>query len=920
MAEYKYKFPNESFSGCDMTASIVYSWDEVNEAQGKSKSNSVIRKFATHILGEIQTISYSIHMEKRAVRSIGNVNAKDFVMGPRTIAGSLVFAVFNRHFAKNIMQEHNAYFKKGEAFLVDELPPFDIVISFANEYGLRSKLVIYGVRLLNEGQVMSVNDVFTENTYQFMATDVEYLNDEKTYQSRTKGQYFLKIRDNYSPKDPNLRPNYQIGKVLARYNDPTGKNIEHISLAVSTVNASRNHPNGRAVFSLYPLQSEGKITISNSSNKTRTIVVNGKSSYSLDLPPDLYTARFSKPNPDSWKCNSKSFDIKEFRDKYSTRKYAPIIEVITDTSIQIYSNEPSHTHARISEYKSNEAKFYELKSRRVNIKGLDRNKRYDICTCNGPNTITSPSVTVKTFNSFDKPFNDFKKMVECNQQLLLYKEMDRYFNMIDEAKKLASSTPNYQSPTDSIVMLKKRYEKELSKLDKKKPDYNDKYAELTHNIYVCNELIYLSGKVHNNIIASVNKEAPVDVPKMFYNENYDTIFQFSDETTRAEFYRVYKNLSQSAQTVNSTTFSTIDGKENCFNYVGKSGTNHFVQALREHVRSPKLEFYVMTVKEKLEKIKNDENKDIINEQTQKKINTVIKDELGSNINNSMLTRAFMRKVKTIDNALLLDVEIIEKTEDHIEVSTPVHELIDKDSDATFYLSVARKDDIVNNDFIYKKKFSNKDETIILENSDYALFKDIDYAIWIEDSNFNQISNVTTFNMTLNEDMNDRLVLEYELTKILDDIKGRLEPVIPGVVYSSLCSFLEHNEDITKTNVVDQTLLYLLYAGLGDSVLIKSIAAIKELIGVMMESDDIISDEMYNNDILSFNSNKDASLLTMSFNKNGVTYTTTKGGQTNNVDLTQSKDDYVIVLLITPDLKYKSKIIFINRKSNKMEVL
>ena len=919
MTEYKYKFPNESFSGCDMTASIVYSWNEVEENKGKS-NNALIKRFATHILGEIQTISYSIHMEKRAVRSIGNVNAKDYVMGPRTIAGSLVFAVFNRHFAKNIMQEHNSYFKKGEAFLVDELPPFDIVISFANEYGLRSKLVIYGVRLLNEGQVMSVNDVFTENTYQFMATDIEYLNDEKSYQSRSKGQYFLKIKDNYSPKDPNLKPNYHIGKVLAKYNDPTGKNIENISLSVSTSNASRNRPNGRAVFSLYPIQTEGSITITNSNNKTRTILVNGRNSYSIDLPPDLYTARFSKPNPDVWKCNSKSFDIKEFRDKYSTQKYAPIIEVITDTSVQIYSNEPTHTHVRIAPFKSKEGKFYELKSRRVVIKGLDRNKKYEVSTCNGENTLNSPKITFKTFNSFDKPFNDFKKMIECNQQLLLYKELDRYYNIIDQAKKLASSTPNYQSPTNSIVMLKKRFEKELSKLDNKKPDYNDKYAQLTHNIYVCSELIYLSNKVNNNIIASINKEAPVEIPKMFYNDRYDTIFKFSEDTTRAEFYRVYKNLSQSAQTVNATTFSTIDGQENCFNYVGKSGTNHFVQALREHVRSPKLEFYSMTIKEKEEKIKNDESKEIINEQTQNKINTMIKDELGSNIDNSMLNRAFMRKVKTIDNPLLLDVEIIEKTEDYITVATSINKIINKESLSQFYLAVARKDDIVNNDFIYKKKFSNKDETITLENSDYALFKDVDYALWIEDSNFNQISNVTTFNMILSEDMNDRLVLEYELDKLIGEIKGRLEAVLPSTIYDSLCSYLEHNEEITKLNIIEKTLDYILYAGLGETTLSKSLSAIKNLIGIMCESDDIISDVMYDNEILSFNSNKDASLLTISFNKNEVTTNTSQGRQSNNVDLSQSKDDYVIVLLITPDLKYKSKIIFINRTSNKMEVL
>ena len=63
---------------------------------------------------------------------------------------------------------------------MDELPPFDITISFANEYGTQARLAIYGVRIINEGQTMSINDVYTENTYQFVATDIEYMNGSNT--------------------------------------------------------------------------------------------------------------------------------------------------------------------------------------------------------------------------------------------------------------------------------------------------------------------------------------------------------------------------------------------------------------------------------------------------------------------------------------------------------------------------------------------------------------------------------------------------------------------------------------------------------------------------------------------------------------------------------------------------------------------
>lgn len=912
MAEYKYKYPNESFSGCDMTASIVYDWVEEDD-NGKLQ-----KRYSSHVLGELQTISYSIHMEKRPVRSIGNVNAKDYVMGPRTIAGSLVFAVFNRHFAKNIMDETNSYFEQGQAFLVDELPPFNVVISFANEYGLRSKLVIYGVRLLNEGQVMSVNDVYTENTYQFMATDVEYMNTELTYQSRSDKSSFFKLVDNDSSSSKTKTIASEISQSLSHYDDPTNENIEEITLSVLTTDATRNNPNGRASFSLTPLQTEGSIEVTDSNNDVISINVTGATAYSLQLPPDMYSARFTKPNHSKWKCNSRTFDIKEFKEPYDTKKYAPVIEVITDTTIQAYSNEPTHTHLMISKYNTDSFKFYELKNRRVKITGLDRNQEYEIATCNGPDTLTSPSIKVKTFTMFDRPFVMFKQMIETNQSLLLYRELQRYYTIIDKAKELAINSSNFQSPTDSIILLKQRYETELKGLNTEDIDYNDRYIELTHNIYVCNELIYLSTKVQNNTITIVNKETPVEIPIMFYDEYYNNCFQFAEDVTKAEIYRVYKGVSQFAATLQSSLFRTIDENENSARYSGKSGVNHYIQALREHVRSPKLEFYSMTPKEKQEMINNDASKDIITDQAANKINIVIQEQLGQDIDNSMLNRAFMRKAKTIDNPTLLDVDVIEKTEDHIEVNTVINKLFNSEEEYDYYLAVAKKQDIVSNDYIYKKRFTNKDESIILEDIDFALLPGQDYALWLEDSEFNQVSNVTTFNMSQEEQINDRLILEYELEHIINEIKTRLSSLLPSSVYESLLSHIEYNEEITHTNIIDQTINYLLYSGLGESTIKNCLIAIKVFIGIIMESDDIIDNISYSDNILKYDCSINNCCSTIiNITKTDVTYDCITN---NTIDLSEYNGDYVFVIALTPDLKYKSKIIFLNKLTNSMEVL
>lgn len=159
---------NSTYSMCDMVAILQMETDE-----GYISTN----------LGELQTISYSIHQEKMPVRCLGNMNPKDWVFGPRTIAGSLVFAVFNKHWLINtydtIKKKANM---KNWHFISDEIPPFNIICTFANEYGFDSKLVLYGVRLMNEGQVMSVNDIYIENTYEFVAVDIELLDSLADYQ------------------------------------------------------------------------------------------------------------------------------------------------------------------------------------------------------------------------------------------------------------------------------------------------------------------------------------------------------------------------------------------------------------------------------------------------------------------------------------------------------------------------------------------------------------------------------------------------------------------------------------------------------------------------------------------------------------------------------------------------------------------
>jgi hypothetical protein len=158
-----------SFSGADAVATIII--PVIGKDGNIDGSGDVIT------LGELQTISYSIHRENSPIRTLGHVNVKGFVKGGRTIAGSLIFTVFNEYAFYRIKQ-FKEYLSRKKGFfapLADMLPPFDIVITFFNEYGLGAKMKLYGVTIVDEGQTLSIDDLITEQTYTYMARGIQPL-------------------------------------------------------------------------------------------------------------------------------------------------------------------------------------------------------------------------------------------------------------------------------------------------------------------------------------------------------------------------------------------------------------------------------------------------------------------------------------------------------------------------------------------------------------------------------------------------------------------------------------------------------------------------------------------------------------------------------------------------------------------------
>lgn len=159
-------FSNMSFAGVDITATMVL--PKIGDDTSTSEGDFIE-------LAELQTISYSIHRENSPVRTLGHTNVRGFVKGSRTIAGSLIFTVFNEYAFYRIKEFKKTLAESNYAPLADMLPPFDVVLTFFNEYGLAAKMKIYGITIVDEGQTMSVDDLITEQTYTYMARGIQPL-------------------------------------------------------------------------------------------------------------------------------------------------------------------------------------------------------------------------------------------------------------------------------------------------------------------------------------------------------------------------------------------------------------------------------------------------------------------------------------------------------------------------------------------------------------------------------------------------------------------------------------------------------------------------------------------------------------------------------------------------------------------------
>lgn len=177
--------------------------------------------FGNQVIAELQAISYSISREKAPIYTMGSADPRSYSRGKRGIAGTLIFIIFDRHpllsafgayqpeanqrmlflsdiddvrpeadVTKDISSVGLANPEQAAAsvqvaetnitavdsdqvlaapWFVDQIPPFDVTLAAANEYGALAVMRIFGIELLNEGYGVSIDDMVSETQYTYVA-------------------------------------------------------------------------------------------------------------------------------------------------------------------------------------------------------------------------------------------------------------------------------------------------------------------------------------------------------------------------------------------------------------------------------------------------------------------------------------------------------------------------------------------------------------------------------------------------------------------------------------------------------------------------------------------------------------------------------------------------------------------------------
>lgn len=165
---------HHSFSGTDIKTAIYFPPEALDLYAANLRGLTdydlgTVGKFMS--FGSLQTLSVSSARSVGTVRPLGKSMPSGHTFGHRTIAGTLIFAVIQQDVFANIAEISSQEIARYNEYFVDQLPPFDIIVTGTSEYPpyTSSRQLISGVKLVNTGTTYSINDIYTEASYTYVA-------------------------------------------------------------------------------------------------------------------------------------------------------------------------------------------------------------------------------------------------------------------------------------------------------------------------------------------------------------------------------------------------------------------------------------------------------------------------------------------------------------------------------------------------------------------------------------------------------------------------------------------------------------------------------------------------------------------------------------------------------------------------------
>jgi hypothetical protein len=184
-----------------------------SSAGWQSFSGSDIKAvFMGKVVGSLKSISVTVQREKAPIYIMGYPEPKGFSRGKRGIAGTAVFAVFDKSEILSTLSDSMVYVRPDQvnmhealsrqsplstptlfgdllsqsditantnlselqgaqhpAWYLDQIPPITIVLSGMNEFGKQTTMSILGVEFLNQGTGTSVEDIRIDETVTWVA-------------------------------------------------------------------------------------------------------------------------------------------------------------------------------------------------------------------------------------------------------------------------------------------------------------------------------------------------------------------------------------------------------------------------------------------------------------------------------------------------------------------------------------------------------------------------------------------------------------------------------------------------------------------------------------------------------------------------------------------------------------------------------